>query len=185
MSDALSIPDLLPSTSAADFDAPATGEQFLRLHLVPDTTVLLPVAQLTEVLMIPIGQIVPIPHMPAWVMGIYNWRGEVLWMVDLGHLCGLIPWYQQMTNISLHPTVVLQISLSEATSTSNQSQTLGLVVDRVEDIEWCEPGKIQALSSASVVSGLAPFLEGYWRKREGDMLAVLNGEAIIKAMPKS
>ncbi|GBF83604.1 chemotaxis signal transduction protein [Aphanothece sacrum FPU3] len=64
-------------------------EQFLRFDLVPDTTLMLPVAQLTEVLTVPLGQIVPIPHMPPWVMGIYNWRGEILWMVDLGHLLGL------------------------------------------------------------------------------------------------
>jgi len=63
------------------------GQQFLRFHLVPDTTALLPVRQMSEVLTVPIAQVVPIPHTPAWVMGVYNWRGEILWLVDLVQRC--------------------------------------------------------------------------------------------------
>ncbi|NJO93877.1 MAG: chemotaxis protein CheW, partial [Hydrococcus sp. RM1_1_31] len=37
-------------------------EQFLRFYLEPDTKVMLSVAQLTEVLTISLGQIIPIPH---------------------------------------------------------------------------------------------------------------------------
>jgi len=43
------------------------------VHLVPDTTAMFTVNQMTEVLTIPIAQIVPDPQMPAWVMGVYNW----------------------------------------------------------------------------------------------------------------
>lgn len=170
-------PELTPAS------ADSNSEQFLRLHLVPDTTVLLPVQQLTEVLTIPIGQVVPIPHMPAWVMGIYNWRGDILWMVDLGHLCGLTPWYQQMTSVSLHPTVVLRVSDAQTRSSSAPGLTLGLVVNRVEDIEWCDPNQIQPLAVASVMSGLASFLHGYWWKPNDGTLAVLDGRAILAAMP--
>ena len=113
MSDALSIANVQPLPtevhSLVPVAAKTVDEQFLRLHLVPDMTVLLPVRSLTEVLTIPVSQIVPIPHMPAWVMGIYNWRGDILWMVDLGHLCGLTPWYQKATSITIHPSVVLQV----------------------------------------------------------------------------
>lgn len=195
MSDALSIPDsqLLSLQELASAPSSAS-EQFLRLHL-PEMTVLLPVQHLTEVLTIPIGQIVPIPHMPAWVMGVYNWRGEVLWMVDLGHLCGLIPWYQQPTSISTHSAVVLQVREPQiheqqireqrATSTSVKSQTLGLVVSQIEDMEWCDPDVIQSLPLATLTPEIAPFLRGYWWKSNDDMLAVLDGQAILEAMPKS
>jgi positive phototaxis protein PixI len=156
--------------------------QYLRFHLNPDTHAILPVAQLTEVLSIPFGQIVPIPHLPAWVMGVYNWRGEVLWMVDLGHLLGLTPWYQQEMTTSQHRAIVLH---SGRGRTKDQGKILGLVVSRVEDIEWCDPADIQSPPASAVTASLAPFLRGYWLKGNGEMLVTLDGEAILAAMPKS
>lgn len=181
MSDALPVPEsqlvpahLVPAAAAG------TSEQFLRVHLL-EMIVLLPVQQLSEVLTIPIGQIVPIPHMPAWVMGVYNWRGEILWMVDLGHLCGLTPWYQQPSGPATHSAIVLQ---RRERKSAVRGQTLGLVVHRIDDMEQCNPELIQSLPLSTVSPELAPFLRGYWWKSDDDMLAVLNSEAIFAAMPK-
>ncbi|AFY77719.1 MAG: chemotaxis protein CheW [Hydrococcus sp. C42_A2020_068] len=158
-------------------------EQFLRFYLEPDTKVMLPVAQLTEVLTIPLGQIIPIPHMPAWVMGVYNWRGEILWMVDLGQLVGLTPWHQQSFKGSTYRAFVLKSA--GKSETAAKSQTLGLVISRVDDIEWCDPAQIQSPPASAVEPGLAPFLRGFWVKPDGEILVALEGEAIMAAMPKS
>ncbi|MEQ9237830.1 chemotaxis protein CheW [Coleofasciculus sp. E2-BRE-01] len=188
MSDTLSTQNRLSSSMPIQPRSPASvvsnTEQFLRFHLLPDTTALLSVRQLTEVLHIPIGQIVPIPHTPAWVMGVYNWRGEILWMVDIGHLVGLTPWYQQITGASNYTAIVLHTRSLSQISTQVKSQMLGLVVNRVEDMEWCNPDGIQSPPSAPVTPELAPFLRGYWVKSSGEMLAVLDGTAITEAMPK-
>ncbi|MBW4657814.1 MAG: chemotaxis protein CheW [Drouetiella hepatica Uher 2000/2452] len=163
---------------------PANTEQFLRLRLL-NTPVLLSVGQMTEVLTVPIGQIVPIAHMPTWVMGVYNWRGEVLWMVDLCHLCGLAPWYEQQA-VSAHAAVVLQIRLPASPasrSASAKSRTLGLVVSQIGEMEWCDPHQIQALSLSAATPEITQFLRGYWWNLSDDMLAVLDGEAIAEAMP--
>ena len=165
------------------------AEQFLRFHLFPDTTALLSVLQMTEVLTIPITQIVPIPHMPAWVMGVYNWRGEILWIVDMGQLLGLTPLYQQAISRAMYTTIVIH-GAKEANSrqrTGSQiigGKTLGLVVSQVEDIEWCHPDVIQSPPQSTVTPELVPFLRGYWLKNNGEMLVVLDGEAIIAGMPK-
>ncbi|MEQ9670228.1 chemotaxis protein CheW [Coleofasciculus sp. G2-EDA-02] len=189
MSDTLSTQNLFSSSMQIQLRSPASvaseTEQFLRFHLLPDTTALLSVRQLTEVLNIPMGQIVPIPHTPPWVMGVYNWRGEILWMVDVGHLVGLTPWYQQITGASNYTAIVLNTPSPSQTSTQVKSQILGLVVNRVEDIEWCNPDGIQSPPSAPVTPELAPFLRGYWVKSTGEMLAVLDGTAITEAMPKT
>ena len=158
-------------------------EQFLRLHLVLDMTALLPIQQVAEVLTIPIGTIVPIPHMPPWVMGVYSWRGEVLWMVDLGHLCGLASWYEQVTSPSMYEAIVLQVA-HPCTQTQPKSQTLGLVVDRVEDLEWCDWRTIQKPPNFTLNPQLTQFLRGYWWKSNDVMLAVLDGSAILQAMPR-
>jgi positive phototaxis protein PixI len=172
---------LLPTTDQTPLKA---SKQFLRFHLMPTTTALLPMEQLTEVLTIPNGQIVPIFHMPAWVMGVYNWRGEILWMVDLGHLVGLTPWHQQTNTASVCRAIVLQAQSQQAASNNVKGDWLGIVVNRVEDIEWCNPDWIQSPPASAVTPELAPFLRGYWLKSNGEMLVVMDGQAIFGAMPK-
>lgn len=188
MSNSLSVPEswLPASTDAVNrvSTVPSASEQFLRFHLAPDLTALLPIQQLTEVLTVPIGRIVPIFNMPAWVMGVYNWRGEILWMVDLNHLVGLTPWYQQTSSVAVHKAVVLHVRSQQVASTRVKSQMLGVVVSRVEDIESCNPDWIQPPPSSGVPPELVRFLRGYWLKSNGEMLVVLDGEAIMAAMPK-
>jgi positive phototaxis protein PixI len=143
---------------------------------------LLPVSQVTEVLKIPAGQITPIPHLPAWVMGVYNWRGDVLWMVDLGHLLGLTPWYQQSVSLSICTAMVLHPA--GKTTSGSDRQVMGLAVTQVQDIEWCDPACIQVPPPTAVQSELTPFLRGYWLKPNGEMLSCLDGNVILSAMPK-
>ena len=159
-------------------------EQFLRFQLVPDTTLLFPVAQLTEVITIPLGQIVPIPQMPSWVMGVYNWRGEILWMIDLGALLGLTPWHQESQVTPIYRTIVLHSGGYSQSTAKAHRQHLGAVVSRVDDMEWCNPNEIQSPPGSAITPSLAPFLRGYWLPPQGKMLVVLNGEAILAAMPK-
>lgn len=162
-------------------------QQFLRFYLANETTALLPVQQMTEVLNIPVHQIVPIPHLPRWVMGIYNWRGEILWIVDLGHLVGLSSVYQQAITRSHYTVIVIHSSLQgggKAGSQSSGRKMLGLVVNRVEDMEWCNPDSIQSPPQSTVTPELVPFLRGYWLKPNGEMLVVLDSEAIVAGMPK-
>jgi positive phototaxis protein PixI len=161
-------------------------KQFLRFYLHPSTKVMLPIQQITEVLKIQFSQIVPIPQMPAWVMGVYNWRGDILWMVDLGHLFGLNPWYQKNTNRSHHTAIVLA-SNQEKTQTNTETKiNLGLVISKVEDLEMCNLAEIQVIPTTSgITSQLATFLQGYWLHPEGETIMVLNGEAIVAAMPNN
>ncbi|ELS01049.1 chemotaxis signal transduction protein [Xenococcus sp. PCC 7305] len=159
-------------------------EQFLRFHLEPETKIMLPIEQVTEVLKIGVGKIVPIPQMPTWVMGVYNWRGEILWIVDLGHLIGLSPWDQQEMKTTAHTAVVL--SYSGQSDKGKKSQTsLGLIMTRVEDIELCNSNLIQSPPASAITSDLAPFLRGYWAKPDGQIILVLDGDAIVAAIPQN
>ena len=178
-----------PSGTQTEEQKAGVNQQFLRFHLVPDTTALLPVQQMTEVLSIPISAIVPIPHMPAWVMGIYNWRGEILWMVDMGHLLGLTPLYQQTINRSTYTAIVIHSTDQMPGGQRAGSQMTGrkmlcLVVNRVEDIEWCDPDLIQSPPQSAIPPDLVPFLRGYWLKANGDILVVLDGNSIFAGMPQ-
>jgi positive phototaxis protein PixI len=179
-----SMPPSALTQDSISADSSDSQEQFLRLNIVPETTALLPIRQIAEVLGILVAQITPIPHMPAWVMGVHNWRGEILWIIDLGHLCGFTPWYQQKANPSTYETIVLQIHDNKGTFPYPKGQALGLVVGQIEESEWCDPQVIQSLPMSTVNSEFERFLRGFWWKSNDDMLAVLDGEAIMRAMPK-
>ena len=156
-------------------------KQFLRFNLHSNTKVMLPIEQITEVLKIQFDRIVPIPQMPAWVMGVYNWRGDILWMVDLGHLIGLDPWHQKDPNRSKHTAIVLSPNKEKKGTNKETKIDLGLVISQVEDLEMCNIADIQVPPSSTVDSELAPFLQGYWLGLEGDMIMVLNGQKIVAA----
>lgn len=157
------------------------GEQFLRLRIGADVPVLLPVQQLTEVLSIPDSQIMPIPQMPAWMMGIYNWRGEILWIADLAHLCGLAPWYEYPIHRSSHAAVILNVPIASDRAPSSKGP-LGLVVRQVEDMEWCSLDDVQFSQPPMIPAQLAAFAAGYWQKPDGTSLTILDGKNLLRAI---
>lgn len=151
--------------------------QFLKFNLLTDITALLPVEQLAAVLKIETTKITPIPHLPPWVMGVYNWRGEVLWIVDTGHLLEISPW-QQQTAQPAHYNILL---LEQTSVETGEQQHLGLLVRQVEGIELLPLDEIQ--SPTAISDSLIPFLRGYWLNATGDMLTLLDGSAIFDRMP--
>ena len=161
-------------------------EQFLQLHLTSSLPVLLSVHQLVEILTVPIGQIVPLFQMPPWVMGVYNWRGEVLWMVDLNHFLGLSPWYKQAEYDSKHTVVVIR-SVSDQ-PIDEKEKRLGLVVHQIADMVFCPSHTIQddnlqsILEAANIPSSIQPFLHRYCQQTDPASF-VLDTETLMRAMP--
>ena len=70
------------SSQSLSSDTSKAQEQFLQLYLANQTITLLPTEQLTEVLTISAERIMPMPHMSPWIMGTYNWRSNMLWLVE-------------------------------------------------------------------------------------------------------
>lgn len=144
--------------------------QFLRFPVGDRTHAMLPVEQLTEVLTVASGQVVPIPEMPDWVLGVYNWRGEILWIVDLGQLLGVRSLHQHTTALPSYMVLVAQYQRA----TTSTSSRLGLAVRMVDDLHWCDPSDIASPPPAVITSHLAPFLRGYTLGTDGEMLLALD-----------
>ena len=146
------------------------GQRFLRFHLGFEDTALLPVDQVREILRVPVSEILPVPHVPESVLGIYNWRGEMLWMVDLNHLVGFSPLGPTLANqeTPLAMAIVLEV----------ERQNLGLIVPQIEDIEWHESPTLQAPSAGLFPDRLLPFVSGYLTEASS---MVLNATAIASA----
>ena len=180
--------NLFPQTSLTDTDvgmqtSSPNNRPYLKFQLHPDTKVMLPIQQITEVLKIQLGQIMPIPQMPPWVMGVYNWRGDILWMVDLGQLMGLASWYQHQYDRLLHTAIVL--SPERGTGNNEQKIHLGLMVAVIDDLVACDPEIIQGIVDSSLNPPSYRFASGYWLKPSGEMILALDGGEIASAMPRS
>lgn len=158
-------------------------QQFLQFVLLPDTNLMISLSEIAAVLKIPLGQIVAIPEMATWVMGVYNWRGQVIWMIDLGQLLGFTPWYEQSVVASNHKAVIIHPS-NQNMRNSASGDLIGLVVSEVNDIELCDTNEIHSPPASAVTPELAPFLRGYWIRENGEIVVTLDADAIFAAMPK-
>jgi positive phototaxis protein PixI len=165
----------------SELKASGVEEQFLRFSLASNNKGLISISQMSEVLTINLEQISPMSHMKPWVMGVYNWRGEILWMVDLGVLLGLSPLNRERNVRSSYKAIVLHIPLEGKKYDPTPDRTLGLVVSQIEDIEWCNPDSIE-FSPTATQDKLMPFLRGYCLKRDREALAVFEGESILVAI---
>ncbi|MEO0409539.1 MAG: chemotaxis protein CheW [Cyanobacteria bacterium P01_A01_bin.135] len=159
------------------------GEQMLQIVL-GESPMLLPVSYLVEILTLPTSQVVPIFNLPAWVPGVYNWRGDILWIADLGHLLGASPWYQQAGYGAKHTVVVLDRTYSRQLRSEERSP-LGLIVNRVEGMQSTDLGSLSQTAPPDRLSdrlltgdSAQPFILG--NSPNGP---VLNGDAILDAMP--
>jgi positive phototaxis protein PixI len=148
--------------------------QFLTFPLGGNTSAMLPVSQLAEVLTVPYIEIMPIPDLPVWVLGVNNWRGEMLWVIDLASLAGLPPLSQQQTGFSNCKVVISKVQVD------GQPVYLGSAVQDVEEMYWCPVNAIVSPPAAVITPGLAPFLAGYTLGSAGQMLMALDAAAITE-----
>jgi positive phototaxis protein PixI len=158
-------------------------QQLLRFRLQPDLTAAIEIVgvtaqgenRVTELVNVPLDRVVPMPHLPPTILGVYNWRGEILWIVDFVTLLGLNPASSAPQHYrSLQPTIVL----TNVTSNGN-SMAIGLVVDRIDEIEWCQPDLARSAPANALKAELATWTKGDWRSATGDRLLVLDGQTIF------
>lgn len=131
---------------------PDTRQRFLTFALGDQNTVFLALEHSTEIIPVKVAKISPVPAMSKSIMGIYNWRSELLWLVDLNHLTG---FSSPLTPPRYTDTVMAVVVCC-------QNQWLGLVVDHVEDITLHDPDQLQGIQSGIFPSLLEPFLLGYF-----------------------
>jgi positive phototaxis protein PixI len=147
--------------------APPDRQTFLSFAVNSQVSALLPSGQLREVLSVQLEEIMPISGMSEAVMGVCNWRGEVLWLIDFGVVlqCGrlcdralLLPQYD----------VIIAQSAQGA---------IGLVVESVGQMRGIEPTEIYPAPSAQ------PWLQGYWQSPDrAEKFALLDLDRLLQTL---
>ena len=127
-----------------------TKQKFLSFNLGARDTAVISLEYITEVLQLSLGEVCGVPQMPNCVLGIYNWRGEMLWLVDLEEMMGYPPVLQNSNILSKMMAIVLE----------SEGKYLGLLVRQLMDIEWLDTQEMKTSSLEIFYPGITPFLQG-------------------------
>ncbi len=145
------------------------GKKYLSFHLGAKDTAGIPVESIIETAPISVSDILPVPEMPGWILGIYNWRGEMLWMVSLEGLLG----YQGQNSVidsTLNPMILV---------IQTEEKSLGLLIGDVIDIEGIDPSQQRRPTPELFNQEMIPFIEGYTINEAEEILIQLNPQTII------
>ena len=143
-----------------------TRQRFLRFKLAEENRTLLPLQDITEVLQLETVDILPIPDISNSILGVCNWRGEILWLADLNALVGNSPLWHQVPFLEQPAVIVVK----------STKKMIGLVVQQVDDVELIEPQSIHQQTNL-YSPALAPYVTGYLSDHQG---TVLNTIAIVE-----
>lgn len=138
-----------------------TRQRFLRFRLANEDEALLPLETIVEVMPLEPAEILPVPEVPAYLLGVYSWRGEIHWLVDLNALVGELPLWQQAP--FLGQATVLMVESGQ--------RRVALVVEQVNDLEMLAPDTIQ-VPTELYSTPLSSFVIGYLPHRGGTVLDV-------------
>ena len=127
-----------------------TRQRLLRFPLGAQDSALLPLEQITEILRIDLSDILPVPEMPGCVLGICNWRGDMLWLIDLNDLVSSTPLFELAPGVVALMVVVVQIN----------GQSVGLGLQRVHDVELHNLEQLQPVAPGLFSPQLQPFVLG-------------------------
>ena len=122
-----------------------------------------------EVITISPQDILPVPQMFYCVLGIYGWRSEMLWIVDLENLLGYPPPLDE--NNSHQELLVMVIQF--------QGQSMGLVVSGIDNLIEHDLSKFKSSSAEIFSEDILPFLHGYFTGSDNDIIMLIDAEEIF------
>lgn len=136
-----------------------TRQRFLRFRVSGENVTLLPLAKVAEVLQLTTAEILPIPDVPPWLLGMCNWRGEMLWLVDVSRLMGGVPLWHQAPTLEQPMVIVVR----------SDERAVGLIVQQVDDVDLIAPETIVHLNTTDSPI-LAPLVVGHLPNHQGIIL---------------
>lgn len=123
----------------------------------------------TEVINISLEDILPVPQMFYCVLGIYSWRSEMLWIVDLENLLGYPPPLND--NKTNQDVLVMVIQI--------QGQSIGLVISGIDNLIDRDLSNLKSSSAEIFSEDVLPFIDGYFTSVENDIIMLINAEEIF------
>ncbi|OUL21779.1 chemotaxis protein CheW [Nostoc sp. T09] len=149
LADKLGLPGTTP-TLAPGLTSCEQRQRFLRFSLGDQGSGLLPFHSVVDMIHIASQEISPAPALPSWILGFYNWQGQMLRLVDLEHLLGYAPLFKRQSRPE--KPIVLVVEL--------QNQVVGFLVAHVYDVEWQDLQQAQSAPTDFSPNKLLNFVRG-------------------------
>lgn len=148
-----------------------SGERFLKFPLNERINSLLALSDLQGTIKVDVQEIFPVPDIAKAWLGITNWRGEAVWILDLAEFLGDVNWYSQ-PNLNLQGMAILiQV----------KHQTIGLLVKQIDTIESYRREELMPVMD-SMIGRQRKFFQGYFLNSQGEPLMLLNIASLTAAL---
>ena len=153
-------------------------DRFLCCILDPDSDgesaldqnrVLIPVADVHTILHISATSILPVPYMAPCVLGLYRYRGQILWVIDL---------WQQLTkkNLSDRPNALSSSFITLITHRPTSNELLGFTIPKLSEQVYCCSAP-QSPEASTFPQHMQPFVDQYDPVSQSPILSI---EALIQ-----
>ena len=149
-------------------------QKFLRFQLKHEVIGLLPANIVATIVQVAEADVLPAPQMHPCVMGVYNWRNEMVWMVDLQYLLGYSSTETETKSAGLGAKFDPYVMIVR-----QQERILGLVVPLVEDLVDLDIEQIHSPSGELFSGQLLPFIEGYFMSANREIMMLLKPDAVF------
>jgi twitching motility protein PilI len=144
----------------------SVGDPFLKLQLDDRTAAVVPMEQTQEAIVIPSPRISVIPNLASPIIGLFNRRSSLYWLVDLPEILGLTPLDRRSNSYD--------VALLQAGDTP-----LAVAVQSIRGVIRFPHEEIKS-PIGNFNPAFTPFLRG-WILQEKELVLVLDPAAIVNA----
>jgi purine-binding chemotaxis protein CheW len=161
--------DDAPTTTAVDISS-REGELCLRFDVPSGNEFALAASGVREVMSVYLDRITPIPNASPFFLGTYNWRGQVIWVADLGQFLG----DQVLVNTDISEISILIVE--------EQELVMGFAVHTVANTEWLNVNH-NLSAEREIPAAMKPFVKGVYATSGSDTpeLRLLDQVAILRS----
>lgn len=138
-------------------------DSYLQFQINQQTTAVLSIKNIQEAIIIPVETVTSMPNMPAWILGLMNWRSRIIWVIDLPKMFNL----DGINHRRQYNIIVVKV----------ESNILGLVVQQIKGTTKLKADDVHS-PVGQVATSLVPYLCGCVEQKE-ETLLVLDAKNIV------
>jgi purine-binding chemotaxis protein CheW len=145
------------------------GELCLRFDVPSGNEFAIAASGVREVMSVYLDRITPIPNASPFFLGTYNWRGQVIWVADLGQFLG----DRVLVNPDQNEISVLIVE--------EQELVMGFAVHTVANTEWLDVNHMT--TDTNIPVAMRAFVKGVYITNRSDApeLRLLDRVAILRS----
>ena len=145
------------------------GERFLQFSLKKKVSGLVFLQDLRGTVEIALTDILPVPQVPEYWLGITNYQGEAVWILDLAQLVNDSHWLRKSPIVSSGMAMLINI----------EGKTIGLLVEQIQGIENYDPKSCLPIAEVNTNANTKSLFKGYFLSPKGEPSMLLDIDSLF------